>query len=234
MPSTLRGSRRSRPTPGHASSFEGGPSVRGAKAWAWLAYLLLAEGRVERRRLASLLFPDAADPAASLRWNLSQLRRGLGIALDGDPLTLTLPGDSWVDLVVLAHGGSAEAAAVALGEQGLLAGVAGAAEDPDRSVAAGRTASWRAFVPLPQTLRAEVAHRGGEIDHASSILGVAHATSLQVGDPCWESMALRGLGLARTARGAVDEGLGLLQDAPRQCPGCRHRPARGRVETLRR
>jgi DNA-binding SARP family transcriptional activator len=488
-------------------------TIRGAKAWALLAYLLLAEGHVERRGLAPLLFPDAADPAASLRWNLSQLRRRLGIALDGDPLTLTLPGDTWVDLEVLAHGETAEAVAVALREQELLDGVVldglegfsawleaerrhvaalctaalreaavlrlaggdaqgaavlaervvrlepfdenavvmlvralreagrpgeahavaaatvvrfhselgiepssalwsaahastggaarsagapatqaqleageaaiaaglpdagidalrealggaralsetrllarsltalgsalihairgsdqdglallheaiplavardlpgvaakatrelgyvdmlrgryeraqrwfaaaaehatgddeelawiaafagaartdvadhpaavglldeavgradasgslqamamalamrgrlrlflddpfAAAEDLDRSVAAGRAATWRAFVPWPQTIRAEVAYRSGELDHATSILEVAHATSLQVGDPCWESMALRGLGLARTARGDVDEGLGLLQDAPHQC-----------------
>ena len=489
-------------------------TVRGAKAWALLAYLLLAEGHVGRRSLAALLFPDAADPAGSLRWNLSQLRRGLGIALDGDPLTLTLPGETWFDLDVLAHGGTVEAAAVALREQELLDGVvldgletfsawldrerrhvtalcadglreaavlrlaggdaqgaavlaervvriepfdenavvmlvralreagrpgeahavaaatavrfhrelgiepssalwsaahastggaarsggvvatqaqleageaaiaaglpdagidalrealggaralsetgllaqalttlgsalihavrgsdqdglallheaiplaaardltgilakatrelgyvdllrgryeraqrwfaaaaehaagddeelawiaafagagrtdvadhavaadllneavgradasgslqasamalamrgrlrlllledrSGAEEDLDRSVAVGSTATWRAFMPWPQTLRAEVAYRNGEVDHAASILEVAHATSLQVGDPCWESMALRGLGLVRTAGGDVDEGLGLLQDAPQQC-----------------
>ncbi|MEX1161967.1 MAG: BTAD domain-containing putative transcriptional regulator [Nitriliruptor sp.] len=493
---------------GHAVS-----AVRGTKAWALLAYLLLADGQVERRRLASMLFPDADDPSASLRWNLSQLRRGLGMALEGDPLTVTLPEDTWVDLEVLANGETGEAAAVALRGQELLDGVvvddldafsawldgerrhvvalcaaglreaaalrlaggdaegasvlaervvrlepfdenavvllvralreagrlgeahavaaatavrfrrelgtepssalwsaahastggaarsggaaatqaqleageaaiaaglpdagidalrealggaralsdagllarsltalgsalihairgsdqdglallheaiplaaardlpgvaaratrelgyvdmlrgrygraqrwfeaaaehatgddeelawiaafagaartdvadhaaaiglldeavgradasgslqasamalamrgrlrlflddpSGAAEDLDRSVAVGRAATWRAFVPWPQTIRAEVAYRDGELDHATALLEAAHATSLQVADPCWESMALRGLGLARTAQGDVDEGLGLLENAPHQC-----------------
>ena len=55
-------------------------TLRGLKAWVLLTYLLLADGPVDRHRLALLLFPDAADPAATLRWNLSQLRRSLGVA----------------------------------------------------------------------------------------------------------------------------------------------------------
>lgn len=98
-------------------------TVRGTKAWALLAYLLLSEGPVDRRRLATMLFPDAADPAAALRWNLSQLRRGLGVELDGDPVALTLPADTWVDLQVLAHGEAAEAVSVAGSGQELLDGV---------------------------------------------------------------------------------------------------------------
>ncbi|MBS3940525.1 MAG: SARP family transcriptional regulator [Actinobacteria bacterium] len=488
-------------------------TVRGAKAWALLAYLLLHDGQAERRRLAALLFPDAADPAASLRWNLSQLRRGLGVDLDGDPVILTLPSGTRVDLDVLAHGETAEAADVALRHETLLEGVSldgieifgdwlqskqhhvaalraatlreaamlrlsggdaqgaatlaehvvrlepfdenavvllvralreagrpseahavaestavrfrtelgvepsaalwsaahastggparsggvaavqaqleageaaiaaglpdagidalrgalggaralddpgllarsltalgsalihairgsdqdglallhetipiaaseglsgvaaratrevgyvdmlrgryerahrwfatatdhavgddeelawigafagaartdvadhasaaglldeavgraaasdsvpalamslamrgrlrlfsddrsGAIQDLDRSVAAARTAGWRSFVPWPQTIRAEIAYRSRDLDLSTSILEMAHATSLQVADPCWESMALRGLGLASTAAGDVETGLGLLQDAPRQC-----------------
>jgi DNA-binding SARP family transcriptional activator len=489
-------------------------TVRGAKAWAVLAYLARTEAPVGRRGLALLLFPDAVDPAASLRWNLSQLRRGLGVDLEGDPLTLTLPDGAWLDLDILARGATLEAAAIALREQELLEGLvfdgleafstwlegerrhiaalcaaglreaallrlaggdapgaavlaervvrlepfdengavllvralreagrsgeahtvaaattvrfhrelgiepssalwsaahastggaarrggaaatraqleageaaiaaglpdagidalrealggaralddaallaealtalgsalihairgsdqdgiallyetiplaeardlpgvaaratrelgyvdllrgryeraqrwfavaaehatgdeeelawiaafAGAArtdvadhpaavglldeavgraeasgslqalamalamrgrlrllllderseaaDDLDRSIATARAAAWRSFVPWPQTIRAEVAYRNGDLDHATSLLEVAHATSLQIADPCWESMALRGLGLARTTAGDLDEGLRLLEDAPTQC-----------------
>lgn len=104
--------------------------VRGTKAWALLAHLLLADGPVSRQRLAALLFPDAADPAAALRWNLSQLRRGLGVGLDGDPVTLTLPPGTWVDAAVLAHGEASEAAAVAGPAQQLLAGVSFGDNEP--------------------------------------------------------------------------------------------------------
>ena len=51
---------------------------RGRKAWALLAYLLLAERPPSRRQLAELLFADADDPLGALRWTLAELRRALG------------------------------------------------------------------------------------------------------------------------------------------------------------
>lgn len=64
---------------------------RGRKAWAVLAYLALQGEGTSRARLASLLFPDAADALGALRWNLSELRRALdGITVAGDPLRLVL------------------------------------------------------------------------------------------------------------------------------------------------
>jgi DNA-binding SARP family transcriptional activator len=64
---------------------------RGRKAWAVLAYLALQGEGISRARLASLLFPDAADALGALRWNLSELRRALdGITVAGDPLRLEL------------------------------------------------------------------------------------------------------------------------------------------------
>jgi DNA-binding SARP family transcriptional activator len=45
--------------------------VRGNKAWAITAYLALSGGSISRERLMSLLFEDADDPAAALRWNLA-------------------------------------------------------------------------------------------------------------------------------------------------------------------
>lgn len=72
---------------------------KGRKAWALLAYLLLAERPATRRALAELLFADAADPLGALRWNLAQLRRALeGIAtIEGDPVTVALAPDVSVD-----------------------------------------------------------------------------------------------------------------------------------------
>lgn len=82
------------------------PAPRGRKAWALLAYLLLSRSPVARRSLCALLFADADDPLAALRWNLSELRKllGDGAALQGDPLELRLaPGDE-VDVRCLARG----------------------------------------------------------------------------------------------------------------------------------
>src|SRR4029453_14541915 len=61
---------------------------RGGKAWAVLAYLLLAERPPGRRQLAELLFGDADDPLGALRWTLAELRRALGQPglFGGDPV----------------------------------------------------------------------------------------------------------------------------------------------------
>lgn len=79
---------------------------RGAKAWAVLAHLVLAEAPVGRRRLAGLLFADADDPMGALRWNLSQLRRALDAPdlLAGDPLEVSPDDRSRVDVVRLLRG----------------------------------------------------------------------------------------------------------------------------------
>ena len=81
---------------------------RGRKAWAVLAYVLLAERPVARSRLAELVFGDADDPLGALRWTLAQLRRALGVAdlLRGDPLELGLPAEAAVDVLLLAGGES--------------------------------------------------------------------------------------------------------------------------------
>ncbi|MDV3222211.1 BTAD domain-containing putative transcriptional regulator [Intrasporangium sp.] len=87
------------------------PPPRGSKAWALLAYLSLTDARVPRSRLAGLLFEDAEDPAAALRWSLSQLRRALaGVAdVDGDPVRLTFRPGTVVDVDVVARGSWGEA-----------------------------------------------------------------------------------------------------------------------------
>jgi DNA-binding SARP family transcriptional activator len=77
---------------------------RGRKAWALLAYVLLAERPPGRRRLAELLFADADDPLGALRWTLAELRRSLGITLGGDPVEATLGPDVTVDVTLLADG----------------------------------------------------------------------------------------------------------------------------------
>jgi len=74
--------------------------------WALLAYLIRSEVPVSRGRLASLLFADADDPLGTLRWNLAELRRLLGIKgiLRGEPLELRLPTNTQVDLERVIHG----------------------------------------------------------------------------------------------------------------------------------
>src|SRR5215472_1358875 len=80
--------------------------VRGNKPWAITAYLALCGGPVSRDRLISLLFEEAGDPAAALRWNLGQVRRVLGRpdALRGRVLSLPRDADVAFDVSLLATG----------------------------------------------------------------------------------------------------------------------------------
>ncbi len=100
------------------------PPPRGNKAWGLLAYLALGEGNTARARLAELLFPEAVDPLATLRWSLVELRRCLGgsQSLRGDPLTFVHGSEVWIDAVALTEG-EAPAAAGELVEGDLLEGM---------------------------------------------------------------------------------------------------------------
>ena len=82
---------------------ERGARATRPKAWALLAYLVLTRSVPSRERLAGLLFGDARDPLGALRWNLAELRRSLGPAVDlgGDPVVLGLPVDAFVDVLAL-------------------------------------------------------------------------------------------------------------------------------------
>lgn len=100
------------------------PPLRGHKAWGILAYLVLSPDGVNRHHLAALLFEDAEDPMAALRWNLSELRRALGDNnLRGNPIAFRRDAIGSIDVDVLLHGHWSQALALGgLGDD-LLAGI---------------------------------------------------------------------------------------------------------------
>lgn len=102
------------------------PPPRGHKPWMLLAHLLLAPDPSTRRRLASLLFEEAADPLGALRWSLSELRRALdgALALAGDPVQTVLGPDVRIDVSVVLSGRPDDDDLAHLGGT-LLEGVAG-------------------------------------------------------------------------------------------------------------
>ncbi len=81
-------------------------TVRGFQCWALLARLLLGEREPTRQELATLLFPDTADPLGSVRWSLAELRRAVGSAdvFTGDPVCTGLPDGTRVDVLELQNG----------------------------------------------------------------------------------------------------------------------------------
>ncbi|SFM83543.1 BTAD domain-containing putative transcriptional regulator [Variovorax sp. OV329] len=97
---------------------------RGHKVWGLLAYLLRCPVPASRAELAALLFEDAEDPLAALRWNLSELRKLLdGAGPRGEQLALELPPGSAVDLEIVLRGTWAQAVQVPGLERELLEGL---------------------------------------------------------------------------------------------------------------
>lgn len=143
-------------------------TLRGHKPWLLLAYLVCAETSVPRQRLATMLFPDATDPDGALRWNLSELRRGLSIGLTGDPVELTLPEDTTVDVEVLRRGDLEQGLALDRLGRELLASV----EVPDGAFEVWLDAERRHLRSLTADLLREGAHTRlgqGRVDVAAAL-----------------------------------------------------------------
>jgi DNA-binding SARP family transcriptional activator len=87
----------------------------------------------------------------------------------------------------------------------------------DRALEVAEARGMTAFYPWPESFRAEIDLARGDLDRAEERLEHAFALGCQVGDPCYESAAARGLGLVAAARGDVARALELLVEAPRVC-----------------
>lgn len=86
-----------------------------------------------------------------------------------------------------------------------------------RSLEQARQAAWTSLLPWPESLLAEVELRRGNTGAAGELFEHAFTMGRELGDPCWESMGARGLGLVAVSTGDVDGGLRLLEDAPKLC-----------------
>jgi DNA-binding SARP family transcriptional activator len=85
------------------------------------------------------------------------------------------------------------------------------------AIRTARSAGWMTFVAFPQSLLGEVDLADGRLAEASDAFEAAFALGCQIGDPCWEGMGARGIGLARIANGDVAEGIRWLDDARTRC-----------------
>jgi DNA-binding SARP family transcriptional activator len=83
----------------------------------------------------------------------------------------------------------------------------------DEADARGMTA----FVPWPEAFRGELDLALGDLDTAEARFEHAFALGCEVGDACWESIGIRGLGLVAARRGDIPRALELLVDAPKLC-----------------
>src|SRR6266508_1903226 len=100
--------------------------IPGHKPWGLLAYLLLAPAAPTRRGVSELLWSDAEDPLAALRWSLHQVRRGIGpdanVTERDGRLSLEL-GDVSIDAHLVLRGDLTPEQVEAIGQCELLEGL---------------------------------------------------------------------------------------------------------------
>jgi tetratricopeptide (TPR) repeat protein len=87
----------------------------------------------------------------------------------------------------------------------------------EESLARARSDNWTAFTPWPEALRAEVDLATGATDAAVERYEHAFALACQLGDPCWEGIAARGIGRAAAARDEIDKAIQWLTEARTRC-----------------
>jgi tetratricopeptide (TPR) repeat protein len=182
-----------------------------------LAYVEFLRGRYERalgwlQQAAPLADGDGAEQARIATVHGAALsdtaHYAAAIAMLGDAERLArAAGDSKQVCYALSMRGRAW----------LLQGELAAARDAlERSLALAQQ-GWTAFVPWPQSLRAEVDLACGDLPAASERFEHAFALGCQIGDPCWQGIAGRGLGRVAIARGEPQRALEILVDAVDRC-----------------
>ena len=76
---------------------------------------------------------------------------------------------------------------------------------------------WMAFLPWPQALKAELDLLNGDEEAAAEQLQRGWALSCQIGDPCWEGITGRCLGLLSARRGDGPSATDWFDEAHRRC-----------------
>ena len=92
-----------------------------------------------------------------------------------------------------------------------------AAQQLRASIALAERDHWLAFLPWPQALHGQTQLALNDVSRAADTLQQAFARACQVGDPCWEGMAARGLALLAEAKGETKLAFATLSDARARC-----------------
>ncbi len=185
-----------------------------AQARAELGYVDFLRGRYDR---AELWLTDALEYASgspsvqakamtylgSVESDRASYRRAVGLLEQAVTLSLTA-GEPRQQAYALSM----------LGRISLFRGALDvAAGQLDASIKLAEHDHWLAFLPWPQALRGEVQLARDDPAGAAELLQHAFARACQLGDPCWEGMAARGLALVAEATGDTERAFALLADA---------------------
>jgi DNA-binding SARP family transcriptional activator len=195
-----------------------GNSKLAATGWreiAWVQFLRAEYGRAEESasRTASL----ADDDEEEMGW--VDVIVGTGRMDTGDYATAGSLLRSSVERSRRTDAAHLQAFALSmLGRYHLARGDVESARDTfDDALALVELRGLTAFRPWPEAFRGEIDLIGGEVATARERFEHAFAVGREVGDPCWESIAMRGLGLVAVAEGDVKRGMEHLLEAPRLC-----------------
>jgi tetratricopeptide (TPR) repeat protein len=92
-----------------------------------------------------------------------------------------------------------------------------ARETGRRAVELTEAEGWTSFGPYPEgwAALAELGH--GRVDESQQLFEHAWAMACQIGDVCWQTLSLRGLGLVNAERDQWAESIDQLSEAPTHC-----------------
>ena len=195
-----------------------GAAAPAAQAHRELGYVELLRGRYDRsnrwlRSAASL----AADDPTELAW--AHAVQGVALTDVGRHAEALRELCEASRLASEANIGPVEAWALThVGRSYLLCrDLVAAREALEGALAVARRLRLTAFIPLPKSLLADVHLAEGRTDAAAAAYEHAYALSLQLGDPCWEGMAARGIGLVADQRGDAEAALRWVEEARTRC-----------------
>lgn len=195
-------------------ALEAGDHASVAEARTEIGYVDFLRARYDRaqRWLAEALEIASSAPAVAIR---ATMYLGSVVSDQGDyPHATRLLTDAAEQALSCEEPRRAAYSLSMLGRVALLRGqLDEAAGHLDRALDLARREQWLAFVPWPQALRGEVELQRGHVAEASMHLRQAFARACQIGDPCWEGTAARGLALVAAAEGDDARALDLLADA---------------------
>jgi tetratricopeptide (TPR) repeat protein len=87
----------------------------------------------------------------------------------------------------------------------------------DAAIEDARSERWLAFIPWPETLRAEVDRMRGLDEAAEERFQHAFTLACEIQDPCWEAFAARGIGLIAASSGNPQAAGRWLEEARTRC-----------------
>jgi DNA-binding SARP family transcriptional activator len=195
-----------------------GAGASSAHAHRELGFVELLRGRYDRahrwlRRAVEL----AADDPAERAW--AHAMQGVALTDVGRHADASRALREALRLAEAADAGAAQAWALTfIGRGHLLRGELPAARNAlERAVELSRRLRWTAFIPLPEALLAGVDLAEGRTEDAAAKYEHAYELSIQLGDPCWEGLAARGIGLVADRRGDGEAAIRWVAEARTRC-----------------